>query len=52
MPHPRILKFVGSVVTQLAKARFRAFGTFDEALAFLQEQDATLGALPSAETAR
>jgi hypothetical protein len=47
----RLIKFVGSVVTQLAKARFMAFSTFDEALEFLQGQDSTLGALPPADTA-
>ncbi len=47
----RLIKFVGSVVSQLAKARFMAFATFDEALEFLQEQDSTLGALPPADTA-
>jgi hypothetical protein len=40
----RIIKFVGSVITQVAKARFRAFGSDAEALQFLLLVDSTLGA--------
>jgi hypothetical protein len=37
-----VAKFVGSIVLQLMKRRFRAFDTLDEALQFLADQDETL----------
>ena len=41
----RIVQFETSVATQLAKARFRPFNDFDEAYAFLKQQDQSLAAL-------
>jgi hypothetical protein len=43
------LRFLASVVTQVAGGRFRAFATYEEALAFLQELDSTLSLLPEPE---
>lgn len=37
-----IAKFVGSIILQLMKRRFRAFDTLEEALQFLADQDDTL----------
>lgn len=37
-----IARFVASVTTQLAGSRFRMYNTFDDALAFLIDQDITL----------
>ena len=38
----KMIRFAGSIATQLAQARFRAFTDFDEAYAFLVEQDQSL----------
>ena len=40
----RIIKFVGSVITQVAKARFRAFSTDEEGMSFLVDVDSSLAA--------
>jgi hypothetical protein len=37
-----IIRFVGGVVAQIARMRFRALPTFSEALTFLTAQDSTL----------
>lgn len=42
--HNRIIRFVGYMITQIAKARFRAFSTDEEAMAFLQQMDQQLAA--------
>jgi hypothetical protein len=44
----RLIQFVGSIVVQVAKARFRAFTDYDEAYAFLMEQDQSLPPLENA----
>lgn len=36
------LRFLASVATQVARGRYRAFDTFEEAVAFLADVDATL----------
>ncbi|MCB9453981.1 MAG: hypothetical protein H6672_21315 [Anaerolineaceae bacterium] len=41
------MRFLASVVTQIAQGRFRAFTTMEDALAFLQDVDASLPPLPS-----
>ncbi|MBZ0301675.1 MAG: hypothetical protein K8J31_18150 [Anaerolineae bacterium] len=38
-----VARFAASVTSQLAGSRFRLFDTFEEAVAFLNEQDDTLG---------
>jgi hypothetical protein len=42
----RLDRFFGSVATQLAKARSRAFDNLEEAIAFLQENDDSLPPIP------
>ncbi len=44
----RLIRFAGSIANQVAKARFRAFTDFDEAYAFLMEQDQTVPPLENA----
>jgi hypothetical protein len=38
----RVIRFVAYMITQMSKARFRAYNTCEEALHFLQTVDATL----------
>ena len=38
----RVIRFVAYMVTQISKARFRAFNTREEVLAFLHTVDATI----------
>lgn len=40
----RIIRFVGTMITQIMRARFRAFTTDKEALDFLKKVDSTLEA--------
>jgi hypothetical protein len=40
-----VTTFLGGIVSQVARMRFRSFPAFEEAVAFLREADGTLKSL-------